>query len=97
MEAKLKENYRWNSVVLFSGREYVKNEFRFVPPEYEALAQAEESLEVRQEAVKKSELVVKVAVPIVEPIVEPVAEEVEFPEADEVFKPIRKRHKKLED
>jgi hypothetical protein len=77
MEAKLKENHRWNSVVLFSGREYVKNEFRFVPPEYEALAQAEESLEVRQEAAKEPEVVevVEPVIPVIdEPVVEPTAE-----------------------
>lgn len=48
MEARVKPNYRWKTVTAFSGREYVKSEFRLVPQDCEAQARANGSLEVRE-------------------------------------------------
>lgn len=67
MRAKVKQSYRWNSIVLFSGCEFVKNEFRPVPVGHE------------EQATKQAELFIepeKVDVPVVdlEGIIEPVKE-----------------------
>lgn len=85
MEAKVKNDYRWNTLIAFSGVEYIKNEFRPVPEWAEAEAKAHESLEVREDAVKST----------TEEVVDPVDEKaLELAEAEEAFPPPRKRHRK---
>lgn len=66
MEAKVRSTYRWSTLIAFSGKEFVKSEFRFVPKEYEAQAKAHEGLEVR-EAVEPE---------LVQPIQESVLDEI---------------------
>ena len=104
MEAKVKQNFRWNTLIAFSGREFTKYGFTKVPPEYEAAALADERLEVRQEAVKEPEVVEPYVVEteVVEPEVEPEIPEFEPPivtDSYDPFEPVKKhrRHKKVED
>lgn len=47
LEAKLKDSYYMNSIQLFSGREYVKGEWRPVPAGKEEQAQENDNLELR--------------------------------------------------
>lgn len=46
MQAKVKNDYRWKTVVAFGGIEYVKNEWRPVPAGLEHNAQAHPFLDV---------------------------------------------------
>jgi hypothetical protein len=98
MEARIKASYRWNVTQAFSGREYVKNEFRPVPEWAEAAASADERFEVRQPAVKETIVAPVTVIPIEpeaypfeeDPIDEPdeiVAEEIE----EAITKPVVKK------
>lgn len=53
LEARLKDNYRWPSVVLLEGQEYVKNEWRPVPAGREAEAEGKAMLDVRAREAKE--------------------------------------------
>lgn len=46
--ARLKKAYKYPRAVLFSGREYVKEEWRAVPPEFEESARKDERVEVKE-------------------------------------------------
>lgn len=48
MKARISSNYRHNTLILFSGHEYIKNEFRPVPAGQETQAMAVEGLEVQE-------------------------------------------------
>ena len=50
MEARVKEDYRWNRLLAFSGHEFIKSEWRKVPTGLEKEAQAHPFLDVRNEA-----------------------------------------------
>ena len=47
MKAKVKSDHRWKTVVAFSGIEYVKDEWRKVPPSMEKDAESHPHLEVQ--------------------------------------------------
>lgn len=49
MKARVKVSYRWNSLIAFSGFEFVKGEFRPVPAGSEAQALEHDALEIEQE------------------------------------------------
>lgn len=53
MQAKIKPNYRWNSLIAFAGCEFVKTEYRPIPKEFENAALAHESLEIELAQDKK--------------------------------------------
>lgn len=57
MKAKVKAGYRWGVITAFAGCEYVKYEFRNVPPQFESAALVHDALDVMleedQEAVAK--------------------------------------------
>lgn len=46
MNARVKQDYRWNAVTAFSGFEFVKGEYRLVPAGAEAEAIAHDALEI---------------------------------------------------
>jgi hypothetical protein len=48
MQARVKSEHRWNIVKAFSGLEFVKSEYRDVPPQLEEEAQAHPFLETRE-------------------------------------------------
>lgn len=55
MQAKAKDNYRFGTVTAYGGQEYIKGEWRAVPPIYEAEARAQALLphailDVREDA-----------------------------------------------
>jgi hypothetical protein len=50
MNAKLKSDYRWNTIRAFGGSEFVKSEFRPVPAGQEVEAKAHPYLEIEPEA-----------------------------------------------
>ena len=54
LEAKLKENYRWPTVVALNGQEYIKTEFRPVPMDREDEARTTEALIVRERPGRKT-------------------------------------------
>jgi len=64
LEARVKQDYFLGSVQAFSGREYIKLEWRPVPKGYEKQAQANELLEVREtgpvESLPETEIVADV-------------------------------------
>ena len=82
MDARVKQSYRFGTMQLFSGHEYVKFEFRPVPTGHENEAAAEESLEVRE-----------VVIPAMSISQAEIIEE----KFEAVEKPARKRHAKAED
>lgn len=82
MEARVKQDNRYKVVTAFSGREYVKYEWRSVPAEYLVDAARHPYLELREPAVE--ELQISVA---------PVAIEAKAEEAEQVA-PKRARGKK---
>ena len=53
LEAKLKENYRWPTVVALNGQEYIKTEFRPVPMDREEEARTNKALIVRERPGRK--------------------------------------------
>lgn len=48
MQARVKQSYRWSSLVALIGREFVKGEWRPVPAGMEEEAEANEFLEVKE-------------------------------------------------
>lgn len=52
MKVRVKPSYRWSVITAFSGREFVKSEWRPVPAGYEEAAKNHELLEVEEEAAK---------------------------------------------
>ena len=85
MEAKLKPSNRWDTTLAFSGREYVKSEFRPVPEWAEAAALADERFEVRQPAVKVAIVAPAPAVTVIP--IEPEAYLFEEDETAEIIPP----------
>jgi hypothetical protein len=98
MEARVKPDYRWKNITAFSGREYVKSEFRLVPQDCEAQARANGSLEVRENVEQPQPEIVTVEVPVEAeaPIEEvPPTESLrETPYVREDWKPHKRKQKK---
>lgn len=63
MQAKVKDNFRWKTVVAFSGHEYIKGEWRPVPPGLEEKAKEHPFLDVREAVPAPAEKPVKVHEP----------------------------------
>jgi hypothetical protein len=59
MEARVKSSHRWNTVIAFSGSEFVKGEWRQVPAGLEDAAQAPPFLDTREQAPVKEETTTK--------------------------------------
>lgn len=72
LEARVKQDFWMPSVRAFSGMEFVKSEWRLVPPEFTEAARKNEMLEVRE---AKAPAVVKESAP---PPVEAPKEEPKF-------------------
>lgn len=62
--ARLKKDYKYHRAVLFSGREFVKAEWRRVPAEFEAQALSDERIETKK---GKDEPMLESAEPIEKP------------------------------
>ena len=61
MEAKLKNSYRWATVQLLNGTEFVKNEWRRVPAGLERAAKEEEYLDLRESRADKARAKAEIA------------------------------------
>lgn len=83
MLARVKSDYRWQTVRAFAGLEYVKNEYRAVPAEYEEVAKLHPALEFMPDAkATHSGVTSKIAVASKVPEVEPEGESGDTGEAE---------------
>lgn len=67
MQAKLKQSSRYGTASLFSGREFVKFEWRVVPPEFEEQARKVDILEI-QEGESEKKVVAKQVAEKIKPV-----------------------------
>lgn len=95
MQARVKPSYRWTSVVAFSGREFVKSEYREVPIEFENQAHIHPALEVLEAKSASAPVAKKV---LVEAVIEsnPAETTESTPEVVESFQRQSRRNKREE-
>lgn len=67
MQARVNQQSRYGRVSAFSGMEYVKFEWRYVPPQFEDSARQNEYLELREGKAEK-EIVIKQAEEAIKPV-----------------------------
>lgn len=67
MQAKIKQSSRYGTASLFSGREFVKFEWRVVPPEFEEQARQVDILEI-QEGESEKKVVAKQVAEKIKPV-----------------------------
>jgi hypothetical protein len=70
MNARVKQDYRWNAITAFSGIEFVKGEYRQVPAGSEAEATAHDALEIEAEAKQPAEAKLPAEVRPVPPVLD---------------------------